>query len=129
MALVRFVSLSEFAEDAAALREADDGSFSLAARESAVEALFCLLALEGVTNQQPKWVARLATRTLRRSHPRELELLLHVCFLPREPDAALRDEALGALAAAAASIAERIRAAPQLEMAGAFLREHVHYTK
>lgn len=127
LSVAHFVMANELLEDARALVDATDGSFSLAARAVAQEELLCLLAYAGCTNQQPKWVARLGERLLRQAWPVVLDRLLDLSFLPRKLDREQREEALLALVQLSQSVRATLAASPDLATAVRIVDAQLHY--
>lgn len=128
LALLRFVSFNEMLEDASAQLASSDGSFSIMARESAGEALFSLLAIEGTTNQQSKWVARLATDGVGPVHPEAFEELMRILFLPRELASEERQETLDSLERIGRYVGRVLDDSPHVRAAAAAVLDQIHYT-
>lgn len=128
LALLQFILYREYLEDVTAVRDTDDGSFSLVARESASAALFCLLALNGITNPQQRWLVRLAAKVGHCTDARLVDELLELLFLPAKLTLAERDATLARLTSAGECLRRRLDEDRELGLAAAAVADRIHYT-
>lgn len=127
-ALYHYVAHLEALEDARALAGDDDGSFCLAAGESARSGIVSMLALAGVTNQSRKWSVRLARHSLAPRHSAWLEQVLPLMFLPgdlNDTDCAI---VLGRLSKIGTYLREQIDKDLDLGRGATMILDQIHYT-
>jgi hypothetical protein len=127
MTITRFIGHRELFEDVVAHVDAEDGTFSLAARDSAIEALWCFLAMRGVTGQTNKWAARYAAR-LTGDDRAVVERIMPLVFPQWRPSKPERLAMVEQLQQFSDYLLDLLRADPELGRATGYLLSRIHYT-
>jgi hypothetical protein len=126
MTIARFIGHRELFEDVVAHLDAEDGTFSLLARDSAIEALWCFLSLRGVTGQTNKWAARYAAR-LTGDDAQVIRRVMPLVFPAWQPTGAERAAILDELQQFSQFLLDELGADPELSRATNYLLSRIHY--
>ena len=125
--LARYIGHLELLEDVAAHAGESDDTFALTARDSAAEALWCLLALHGVTGQKNKWLAKYMGTLDDAAEAERASRILDIVFAPRRMTPDAQYSMLAELQEISAQLLDHIRRDPGMRRAADYLRSSIQY--